>query len=151
MRDIHTLVWHCTATPEGREFTRAQIKRMHLDRGFSDIGYHKIIHLDGRWEQGRPDSKVGAHVAGHNEGTLGFSYIGGIDSEGRPKDTRTPAQKATMEQLTKEAIEKYGLKHVCGHRDLSPDKNHDGRISPDEWIKACPCFDAIPEYRHLLP
>ena len=46
-RACHTLVWHCTATPEGKEFTRAQIKAMHLVRGFTDIGYHKLIHLDG--------------------------------------------------------------------------------------------------------
>ena len=30
---------------------------------------------------------------------------------------------------------------VCGHRDLSPDLNGDGEIEPEEWIKACPCFE----------
>ena len=31
---------------------------------------------------------------------------------------------------------------VCGHRDLSPDLDGDGEIEPEEWIKACPCFNA---------
>lgn len=30
---------------------------------------------------------------------------------------------------------------VIGHRDTSPDLNGNGRIDPQEYIKACPCFD----------
>lgn len=151
MRPIHTLVWHCTATPAGKEFTRAQIDAMHRARGFAKIGYHRLIHLDGSVSVGRPDSEIGVHVAGHNTGTLGFSYVGGIDAKGKPADTRTPAQKATMERLTREALAAYpGIKAVVGHRDLSPDKDGDGEVEPHEWVKVCPCFDAISEYRHLF-
>lgn len=149
-RLIHTLVWHCTATPEGKEFTRAQIDAMHRARGFSKIGYHKLIHLDGRVSIGRAESEVGAHVAGHNVGTLGFSYVGGVDARNRPKDTRTPEQKATMVRLTEEAARKYKLRAVVGHRDLSPDRDHDGVVEPWEWVKSCPCFDVVPEYGRLL-
>jgi N-acetylmuramoyl-L-alanine amidase len=149
-RRIHTLVWHCTATPEGKDYTRAQIKAMHVARGFRDIGYHKIIHLDGKVSPGRPESEIGAHVAGHNLGTLGYSYIGGLDKKGKAKDTRTPAQKAAMIKLTKEAISRYKLRAVLGHRDLSPDLDHDGMVEPHEWVKQCPCFNAAPEYAGLL-
>jgi N-acetylmuramoyl-L-alanine amidase len=149
-RAVHTLVWHCTATPEGKEFTRAQIKAMHLLRGFTDIGYHKLIHLDGSVSDGRSEDKEGAHVSGHNRGTLGYSYIGGIGSSGSPKDTRTAAQRATMVRLTKEAIARYSLRLVLGHRDLSPDRDHDGVVEPFEWVKVCPCFDAAKEYGALL-
>lgn len=149
-RRIHTLVWHCTATPEGKEFTRAQIKAMHKARGFATIGYHLLIHLDGSTSPGRPESQVGAHVKGHNLGSLGYSYIGGLDAKLKPKDTRTPQQKATMIRVTKEAIARYKLRAVLGHRDLSPDLDGDGLVEPHEWIKICPCFNAIPEYAGLL-
>lgn len=149
-RAVHTLVWHCTATPEGKEFTRAQIKAMHLVRGFTDIGYHKIIHLDGTVSEGRSEDKEGAHVSGHNRGTLGYSYVGGLDAKGNAKDTRTPAQKQTMVRLTKDAINRYGLRLVLGHRDLSPDRDHDGVVEPFEWVKVCPCFNAATEYGALL-
>jgi N-acetylmuramoyl-L-alanine amidase len=149
-RACHTLVWHCTATIEGKEYTRAQIRAMHLVRGFTDIGYHKLIHLDGTVSEGRSEDREGAHVSGHNRGTLGYSYIGGLDLAGRPKDTRTAAQKQTMVRLTKEAIAKYGLVMVLGHRDLSPDRDHDGVVEPFEFVKICPCFNAAPEYGYLL-
>ncbi|MBB3020627.1 N-acetyl-anhydromuramyl-L-alanine amidase AmpD [Microvirga lupini] len=149
-RPIHTLVWHCTATPEGREFTRADIDKMHRARGFTGIGYHKLVHLDGSISDGRPESQVGAHVSGHNTGTIGYSYVGGLDAKGKPKDTRTPEQMQTMIRLTREAAAKYALRAVVGHRDLSPDLDADGMIEPHEWVKVCPCFNAIAEYGALL-
>lgn len=150
MRPIHTLVWHCTATPEGKEFTVQQIHAMHRARGFKGIGYHRVIHLDGSMSEGRPESEVGAHVAGHNVGSIGYSYVGGVDANGKPKDTRTDAQKTTMARLTKEAVERYTLKRIVGHRDLSPDLDGDGEIEPYEWIKVCPCFEATAEYGRFL-
>ena len=149
-RACHTLVWHCTATPERKEYTRAQIKAMHLVRGFTDIGYHQLIHLDGSVSPGRSEDQEGAHVSGHNRGTLGYSYVGGLRPGGVPKDTRTAAQKATMVRLTKQAIAKYGLTLVLGHRDLSPDRDRDGIVEPFEWVKVCPCFHAAVEYGPLL-
>jgi hypothetical protein len=55
-----------------------------------------------------------------------------------------------MVRLTKEAIAKYKLRAVLGHRDLSPDKDKDGQVEPHEWVKMCPCFNAAPEYAELL-
>lgn len=149
-RPIHTLVIHCTATPEGREFSREQINQMHVDRGFSKIGYHRLIHLDGTVDIGRYDNEIGAHVAGHNTGSLGFSYVGGLNRQGKAKDTRTFDQKQELKYLIEQTAIKYNLRSVVGHRDLSPDKDHDGIVEPWEWIKQCPCFDVIPEYGHLL-
>lgn len=149
-RIVHTLVWHCTATPEGREYTVAEIDKMHRQRGFNMIGYHKLIHLDGSVSEGRPESMVGAHVEGHNAGTLGYSYVGGVDAKGKAKDTRTPEQMQTMIRLTREAIARYGLRAVVGHRDLSPDLDGDGVVEPHEWVKVCPCFNAIAEFGAML-
>lgn len=138
MRKIDELIWHCTATPEGREVTLAEVDSWHKARGWSGVGYHKLVHLDGSISQGRPESQVGSHVANRNARTIGYCYVGGIDADnkGRGEDTRTAAQKITMERLTREAIKRYGLKMVSGHRDYAP--------------KACPCFDARAEYAHLL-
>lgn len=151
MRNIDTLVWHCTAVPEGREQTLESIRRFHMKTlGWKDTGYHGIVHLDGSFSPARPIWQVGSHVKGHNTGSIGYAYVGGLDAKGRAKDTRTTAQKATMRRLTIEAIQKYGVKRVVGHRDLSPDLNRNGIIDPHEWTKMCPCFDAIPEYRDLV-
>lgn len=129
MRNIHTLVWHCSATPEGRYFDVRDIRRWHVQgNGWRDTGYHKVVLLDGTVQEGRPESQTGAHVLGHNTGTLGYCYIGGVAADGRtPKDTRTPAQKATMLRLTQQAILKYALRRVSGHNEYA--------------AKACPSFD----------
>lgn len=151
MRKIHTLIWHCTAAREGQEQTLAAIRNFHVRvNKWRDVGYHALVHLDGSVSRGRPESQTGAHVAGFNTGTLGYAYVGGLDRNGKPKDTRTPAQKATMRRLTQQAIALYGITRVGGHRDFSPDLNGDGIIQPHEWTKACPCFDAAPEYADLL-
>lgn len=153
MRKISELIWHCTATREGEEFSVAEIRRWHTDpqkwivengkrrniggRGWSDIGYHKVVHLDGSVSEGRPESKIGSHVAGRNTGTIGYVYVGGVERDGKtPKDTRTPAQKRTMKRLTLDAIKKYGLTLISGHHDYA--------------AKACPCFPARREYGSLL-
>ena len=127
MRRINELIWHCSATPEGKYFTAKDIDRWHKEQGWSGIGYHKVVLLDGTVQEGRPESKIGAHVSGHNSNTLGYVYIGGVDAKGKVKDTRTPEQKATMLRLTKEAIRKYNIKKVSGHNQYSN--------------KACPSFD----------
>jgi N-acetylmuramoyl-L-alanine amidase len=148
-RRIDELVVHCTATPEGREFHRADIDKMHRARGFNGIGYHYLITLNGTVEVGRTEDKVGAHVEGHNAHSIGLSYVGGVDAKNKAKDTRTPAQKAAIVKLLKELKGRYPKARILGHRDFSPDKNHNGRIDPYERIKECPCFDAIPEYAGL--
>lgn len=138
MRNINEIIVHTTATVEGRDYDVAAIRRMHIQRGWSDIGYHFLIGLDGNVMKGRPVEQVGAHVAGRNANTIGVSYVGGIDKAGRPKDTRTHAQKAALEELLIELVERFpGISHISGHRDYAN--------------KACPSFDATKEYRNLIP
>lgn len=141
MRKIDTVVIHCSATREGQVITAADIDRMHRQRGFDRIGYHYFIRLDGTVERGRADDAVGAHVSGHNATSIGICYAGGLDKDGKPRDTRTQAQKAAMVRVVLGLIHKYKGAKVLGHRDLSPDKDGDGKIEPHEWLKACPCFD----------
>lgn len=151
-RFINEIIVHCSATPEGRDFSVAQIRACHLARKFNDIGYHYVIYRDGSIHVGRSEALVGAHTPGHNTNSIGICYIGGYATDGKTcKDTRTPAQKSALVSLIKTLIAKYPtIKEVMGHRDTSPDLNHNGIIEPFEYIKGCPCFDAIPEYKSLL-
>lgn len=96
-RSINELIWHCTATPEGQDYTVDDIRSWHKQRGWSDIGYHYVVYRDGTIVAGRPIGQIGSHVAGHNTGTVGCSYVGGLSADGKTaKDTRTAAQRASM-------------------------------------------------------
>lgn len=135
-RIIKELIVHCTATPEGKDFTVYDIRNWHLAQGWSDIGYHYVIYRDGTIVAGRNESKVGAHTSGHNSNSIGISYVGGLDATGKnPKDTRTPQQKESLIKLLKELKVKYPEATIHGHRDFAP--------------KACPSFDATTEYRDI--
>lgn len=137
MRMINEIVVHCTATPEGRDFSVAQIDAMHRQRGFDGIGYHYLIGLDGEVRAGRPVARAGAHVAGRNANTIGVSYVGGVDRSGAPKDTRTPAQKLALRQLLSELSVRFSsISRISGHREYAN--------------KACPCFDARTEYADIV-
>jgi N-acetylmuramoyl-L-alanine amidase len=128
MRQIKRIIIHCTATPEGRDHTAKEIDRWHKAQGWSGIGYHYVIRLDGTVENGRPVEKVGAHVKGHNADSIGVVYVGGCDTSMKPKDTRTPAQKAALRGVVDEIKEKYPRATVHGHNEF--DKG-----------KACPSFN----------
>ena len=73
---------------------------------------------------------------------LDICHRGGLDCKGHPKDTRTEWQKHSMRVLILTLLKDYPGCRICGHRDLSPDLNGNGEIEPEEWIKACPCFNA---------
>jgi len=150
MRNIKYIIVHCSATAEGKDFKAKDIDKWHRQRGFTCIGYHYVIDIDGKIETGRPESQVGAHCKGYNSVSIGVCYIGGVAKDGKtPKDTRTAAQKDNLRRLLIELKRKYPSAVICGHRDMSPDLNHDGKIEPSEWMKACPSFDAKTEYKDI--
>lgn len=136
MRKIDKIIVHCSATPEGRLVTTADIKRSHLERGFNDIGYHHVIYLDGSVHKGRAESIVGAHCSGQNATSIGVCYVGGVARDGKTaKDTRTAAQKAALVELLRELVVRYPNATIHGHREFA--------------AKACPCFDAAKEYKNI--
>lgn len=153
MNKIDAIVIHCSATRAGQDVRAADIDKWHKERGFAMIGYNYVIDLDGTVEVGRPLNRDGAHciTAGlsgvsYNKHSIGICYVGGLDANGNPADTRTDAQKIAMHELVLRLMEKYPIVEVIGHRDASPDKNGDGVISRNEWIKQCPCFDVKSEF-----
>ena len=152
-KNIDAIVIHCTASRAGQDLRASDIDKMHKERGFAGIGYHYVIDLDGTVEIGRPLPKDGAHcnTAGlsgksYNKHSIGIVYVGGLDRDGNPADTRTPAQKVALDDLVHKLINEYPIKEVIGHRDASPDKNGNGTIEKNEWIKQCPCFDVRSEF-----
>lgn len=149
MREIKYIVLHCSATKEGQKVTVEQIDKWHRARGFRKIGYHFLILLDGEIRKGREITETGAHVAGSNANSIGICYVGGLDANGKPKDTRTEQQKAALYYLLQQLREQFPKAQILGHRDFSPDLNGNGIIEPWEWMKACPCFDAKAEYKSL--
>ena len=150
MRKINKVIIHCSATPEGRDYTVADIDRWHRERGFNEIGYHYVVYRDGSVHAGRDVAKIGAHCKGQNADSIGICYIGGLDAGGKAKDTRTEAQKRALRVLVAKLVKEYPIKEILGHRDTSPDTDGDGVVEPHEWTKMCPCFDAKEEYKDLL-
>jgi len=148
---IKRIVVHCTATREGQDVSAATIKGWHLKQGWSDIGYHYVVRLDGRVEKGRPDTAVGSHVKGWNKGSIAIVYVGGLDNDGKAKDTRTPAQKKALKEIITRMRALHKNAPVMGHRDLSPDKDGDGVVEKHEWLKECPCFDVRDWVKQGMP
>lgn len=139
------IVVHVTATPPNWNGGLAEVTQMHKRRGWSRCGYRYIIRRDGRVEAAPGgDGIISNHVRGFNSVALGVSMVGGIDASGRPQNNATPAQMRALEGLLRKLAAKYPQAGICGHRDLSPDRDGDGIIEPHEHLKACPCFDVIP-------
>ncbi len=143
MAKLLRLIIHCTATPEGREVTSGEIRRWHTapvaqgGRGWRQVGYTDMIHLDGRVER-LVDNNEDATVdpwevtngaSGHNTTSRHVVYVGGVAKDGKtPKDTRTPAQMRAMEQYVKDFHSRFPEVEITGHHKLA--------------AKACPSFDA---------
>jgi len=129
MRKIETLFLHCSATQEGKDYKAADINRWHKAQGWACIGYHYVIDLDGTIEKGRDIEEVGAHCKGYNSYSIAICYIGGLDENNKPKDTRTKQQKESLYKLVNELMIKFNipLQKVYCHYQMNPKK-------------ACPCF-----------
>jgi N-acetylmuramoyl-L-alanine amidase len=127
MRKINEIILHCSATPEGRDYSVEQIREWHVKgNGWKDIGYHFVIYRDGSIHTGRPVEQVGAHCKGHNANSIGVCYIGGITEDNVPKDTRTDAQKRAMREFVKKLQAQYPGATVHCHNEFAN--------------KACPSF-----------
>ena len=145
MNKIDSIIIHCSATRAGQDLTEKDIDRMHRARGFSQIGYNYVIRIDGAVEKGRSLAVDGAHCntkgfseSSYNKHSVGICYIGGLDANGKPADTRTIAQKAALRELVAKLCKEYEIIEVLGHRDTSPDLDGSGEVAPKEYIKASP-------------
>lgn len=133
MRKIDKIIIHCTATPEGRAVTVADIDRWHKQQGYGKIGYHYVITLDGKIHEGRDFAEIGAHTKGHNANSIGVCYIGGLAKDGKTeKDTRTPEQIKGLNACIDALKKAFPSATIHGHNEFAN--------------KACPCFDVKKEF-----
>lgn len=142
MAQMKRLVIHCTATPEGREVSAADIRHWHTDpvsrggKGWKQVGYTDLIHLDGSVErlvQNNEDAEVDPWevtngAKGYNSTSRHIVYAGGCDKQMKPKDTRTEAQRKALTDYVRDFHRRFPTIRIVGHREL--DKS-----------KACPSFD----------
>lgn len=133
-RKIDKIIVHCSATREGQHIDVDTIRDWHVNgRGWSDIGYHYVIYLDGTVHPGRPIERAGAHTKGQNANSIGICYIGGVETDGKtPKDTRTPEQKVALDNLLFVLTDIFAKATIHGHNEFA--------------AKACPSFDVQAEY-----
>lgn len=135
MRKIDEIIVHCTATrPDWWTGTSAQVKtnevrNWHTSKGWSDIGYHYLIDRDGTVVTGRPLDRTGAHVKGHNTGTVGISLFGGFGGSAGDNfaDNFTEDQeRALLDLIAKLKADHPSITKISGHNQYA--------------AKACPCF-----------
>lgn len=142
MARLEKLVIHCTATPAGRAVTGDDIRHWHLSpvtqggRGWRQVGYTYLIRLDGSIEQLVANNnddvvdpwEITNGAAGHNATSMHIVYAGGVARDGRtPADTRTPAQRLTLERFVRDFHARHPHAAIVGHNQLA--------------AKACPSFD----------
>ena len=140
MREINHIVVHCSATPEGKDYSIDTIRKWHTDRGWRDIGYHAVVYRNGEVHQGRQDNEIGAGVRGHNKHSIHLCYIGGVEKNKKngnwiPKDTRTDEQKEALIDLCHYYKNLHPKAEILGHRDF------------EGVTKDCPSFDAKSDYK----
>ena len=138
MRILTEIIIHCTATRPDWWKSRstgqkvAEVRRWHVeDRGWSDIGYHYLIDRNGSVAKGRPIEKIGAHVKGHNEGTIGISLFGGHEAAANDlfSDHFTPEQETALRDLISRLVADHGEMAISGHNDYAN--------------KGCPGFNVV--------
>lgn len=121
------IIIHCSATPDDRDIGAHEIRQMHRERGFIDIGYHYVIRRDGTLEGGRAVNQIGAHCKGHNDRSIGVCLVGGVDFLGNYSANFTDAQMETLRELLDRLKEQYPNADIKGHHDFAN--------------KACPSFN----------
>ena len=135
MRDIQYLVLHCTAG-NPKQKTSDILHYWKNTLKWKSVGYHYLIDADGTIEQLADESQITNGVAGFNKVSIHISYKGGVEN-GKPKDTRTEAQKLSILGLLKTLRKKYPKAIIQGHRDFPNVK------------KACPSYSAREEYKNI--
>ena len=135
---VSYIIIHCSATRETQDYTPEQLKHDHLARGFIDVGYHFYIRKDGTVTKHRRLNEVGAHCRPFNRCSIGVCYEGGLDANGKPKDTRTLKQRASLAGLLLDLHRQFPKAVIRGHCEM-----------PGAVIKACPCFVASKEFAYL--
>lgn len=144
--DPNWICLHVTATPENANHVNANwVKHYHMEiLGWSRPGYHFVIERDGTlvelWKadlsDGLQSHETTFGIGGwRDSAAVNICLVGGLDSLGRVKDTRSSEQRATLEKLVKSILKETPKAKVVGHNQF--------------WNKACPCF-SVPKWAESI-
>lgn len=152
MRRIDRIFVHCTASWQDST-TKESLLAEFKAKGWKNPGYHYVIFpKDGEIVQLLDEEKTANGVKNYNAHSIHIAWVGGIDKvDGKivSVDNRTAWQKLQLIDILTKLKLKYKTAIIMGHRDISPDLNHNGIIDPWERIKECPCFNAMVEYMDI--
>lgn len=151
MKRLKYLFIHCSATPEGIDIKGEAIAAYHTrpkpdGRGWSRPGYRLVIELDGsicRLIDGVNDNawvesgEITNGAKGYNHNSHHICYVGGVDKNGVPKDTRTDAQREAMRSIVNWYLMNVPKIKVMGHNEVA--------------AKACPSFNVHEWLKELKP
>ena len=118
-RHIDLLVIHCADTYKRMLVGAKEITQWHMDKGWSDCGYHFIINRVGTVETGRNLNVSGAHARGYNKNSIGVCLVGGRSDNDKPEDNFTAEQKKTLAALIILLKAEYPDADIKGHNELS--------------------------------
>jgi len=138
-RHVDRVFLHCTASSYDHHDDIEVVRQWHLGRGWSDVGYHYMIHRDGSMSEGRPLERTPAAQKGHNKGTIAIAMHGGQDA----KDDFSTKQIVTLREFCEQIRAAYdGDITFHGHCEVV--------------IRDCPVYDykaylALDKDGHMPP
>ena len=127
MRDINTIIIHCSATKNGLDFRAINIDAWHKERGWSRIGYHYVITVNGKIELGRPVDQIGAHVKNHNTDSIGICIVG--------TDKFREDQWYRLRGLVRQLQNTHNIRKIYGHKYFSHSKKCPGFNVIKHWLR----------------
>lgn len=152
MRRIERIFVHCTASWQ-ETTTLKTLWNEFKAQGWKHAGYHIVVFPNGKVEQMEDEETIANGVRGYNSTAIHVAWVGGIKYDVNkkliPVDNRTIEQKIALYDILTKLKLKYRNAIIMGHRDISPDLNHNGVVDPWERIKECPCFDCMMEYMDI--
>lgn len=140
---VTEVILHTSATPgnwqEGKtaDQMRDEFRRWHMAKNppWRDIGYHRVFAPDGSMALGRSLWEIGAHVMGHNRGTIGLCMVPvkTIERMGKFEDFYTPAQCEAVKAYIREIVAIAGPVKVTGHNDYAPKLCPGFKVKSEDW------------------
>lgn len=141
-QDVSYIFIHCTATPpkSAEKLDSTFLMRIFHERGWDRSGYQFFIDYYGEvfqmvelnYNDKLDFSEMAWGAAGYNDKSIHISYAGGVNSNLKPKDTRTPEQTLTIRNVVKILKQRYPSAKILPHSAVS--------------AKACPSFDVFSEF-----
>lgn len=116
-----------------------QVRQWHKDRGWRDIGYHRLFAPDGTIAIGRSIYEIGAHTRNRNRGTIGLAMVNVNAHKGitRFEDYFTEDQRAAVKAYIAELGTLTDIKVVSGHNDYTNAKECPGfKVQSSDWLAA---------------